>query len=328
LPSAYGLTYEEIAFPSRYGLSLRGWWIPATPAGDRAVILLHPLGGNRQGLAGSPGFFRPWQPVVDLLKLAQAFHAAGYAVLLFDLRSHGESERGLGAGGLTEDQDVVGAVDYAFQRLGSDDAGAGPAVGLVGFGCGAAALLAAVGREKGSAEVVYFFSGDSEGGSGFIEYRPPNVKRLSFLVAVEPASLAACLRRSWRRLGPLSPLLLLLVSEWCWRRGGYPLRSTYLPAFVREIQMPLLYVGAGPGPAAGEVQRLYEATPPPRQICWLDAAGAEVYDGLAASPDPILSFAAYATNRREGSRSGSAGEGIPGPLPAVQQLGETTPHSP
>jgi alpha-beta hydrolase superfamily lysophospholipase len=39
---------------------------------------------------------------VDLLKTAHGFHQAGYAVLLFDFRSHGESQAGLCAGGLSE----------------------------------------------------------------------------------------------------------------------------------------------------------------------------------------------------------------------------------
>lgn len=291
-PLTYGLPYEDVSFSSRYGLRLQGWWIPAPQPGHKAVVLLHPFGGNRCGLESVPAFYRPWQPVVDLLPLAQAFHAAGYAVLMFDFRSHGESERGLCAGGQTEDQDVAGAVDTAFQRLAANTSGSPPMVGVVGVGSGATALLTAVGREKGSAEVVRFFSGDSEGGSGFIEYRPPNVKRLAFLVAIEPASLATFLRRS---LASLSPFLLPLVSWWCWQRGGYPLRSDYLPALVREIHIPILYIGACPGEGGenSEIHPLYEVTPAVKELLWLDGAckGSKRCTALPAHFQSILSFA-------------------------------------
>jgi pimeloyl-ACP methyl ester carboxylesterase len=246
-----------------------------------------------------PGLLQPWPPGVDLLKLAQGFHAAGYAVLLFDFRSHGQSQRALCAGGLTEDQDVAGAVDYTFQHLAKDAPEIQPRVGLVGFGTGASAALTAVGREKGSAEVIRFFSGDSEGGSGFVEYQPPNVKRLRFLVAIAPLSMDAYLRRClhpW--LAPLSPLLIPLVSSWCWQRGGYPLRSTYLPRFAGELHLPVLYIGVGVHGADSEVERLYQATPGPKEICWLDAPPPRTPDvaALCTHADPVLSFAARTTD--------------------------------
>ncbi len=34
-PADYGLPYEDVAFQSRDGLTLRGWWIPADAAVDR-----------------------------------------------------------------------------------------------------------------------------------------------------------------------------------------------------------------------------------------------------------------------------------------------------
>src|SRR5512135_2699529 len=57
-PAEYGLALDEVAFPARDGLTLRGWWIPAAPAptlprlalgeaaSDRAAIFLHGHGGS------------------------------------------------------------------------------------------------------------------------------------------------------------------------------------------------------------------------------------------------------------------------------------------
>ena len=177
-PGDYDLEYEEVAFQSRDGLALKGWWIPASRAPgltepSPTVLLLHPMFGNRQGFSGH-GHKQPrlLRTDVDLLGMARSFHQAGYTVLTFDFRSHGESQRGPCAGGLNEDQDVVGAVDTIFRRIAAEAPEAEPQVGLVGFGLGATAALAAVGREKGGAETIRVFSGDSEGGFGWVEIPP------------------------------------------------------------------------------------------------------------------------------------------------------------
>jgi hypothetical protein len=93
-------------------------------------------------------------------------------------------------GGLTEDQDVTAAVEYAFAR----DTGGAPRVGVVGFGLDAATALAAVGRFKGGTETMWVFSGDSEGGSDWMKIPPATIKRLSFVVAVQPVSVGTLLR--------------------------------------------------------------------------------------------------------------------------------------
>ena len=56
-PGDYDLEYEEVAFQSRDGLALKGWWIPASRAPGMTgpsptVLLLHPMFGNRQGFSG------------------------------------------------------------------------------------------------------------------------------------------------------------------------------------------------------------------------------------------------------------------------------------
>ena len=126
-PADCGLEYEDVTFRSKDRLRLRGWWIPAAHQEQLTtyapvVILLHPMFGNRHGLASK---HQSWPFLINreinLLETAKAFHQAGFAVLMFDFRSHGESQRALCAGGLTEDQDVMGAVDYIFERIAPED---------------------------------------------------------------------------------------------------------------------------------------------------------------------------------------------------------------
>ena len=117
-PTQYGLTYEEVTFPSRDGLTLRGWFIPALEARG-TVVFCH-------GHAGS------MDPDV---KYAPAFHEGGYNVLMFDFRGHGRSEGQHVSMGYYERQDLLGAVDYLRSR-GIDR------VGVLGFSMGGAVAMA------------------------------------------------------------------------------------------------------------------------------------------------------------------------------------------
>lgn len=93
-PAEYGLHFEDVSFPTRDGLTLRGWWIPAI-ASERAVVFLHGHGGSMD-------------PDVQY---APAFNAAGFNVLMFDFRAHGRSEGSVSTIGYLERQDALGAVD-------------------------------------------------------------------------------------------------------------------------------------------------------------------------------------------------------------------------
>ena len=303
-PAGYGLAYEDVVFKSQDKLQLHGWWIPAVceasrPGPSPAIVLLHPMFGNRQGFnAPHARWLGSLDPGIDLLKVACSLHQAGYALLMFDFRGHGASQAGRCAGGLTEDQDVRGAVDYIFERLATESpAGETPRVGVVGFGLGASAAIAAVGREKGGAEVIRVFSADSEGSSGLIEIQPANVKKLRFLVAIQPASLGTLLRGYLNQVfSPLAVVLVPLVNRICTWRGGYPLDAAFLLKYARHVNVPVLYVQSRQDPwgASGELQQLFEATSGPKQTWWIDQGlgRLEVYNYVASHLEHLLAFAA------------------------------------
>ena len=303
-PADYGMTYEDVVFKSQDRCELKGWWIPAPRAlsqrsASPAVILLHPMFGNRHGFnAPREGWLRLLQPEIDLLEVARSFHQAGFSLLMFDFRGHGASQAARCAGGLTEDQDVRGAVDYAFDRIAAETgARATPRVGIVGFGLGASAAIAAVGRERGGAEVIRIFSADSEGSSGLIEIQPANVKKLRFLVAIQPVSLANLLRGYLRQVfAPLAVVLIPLVDRICTWRGSYPLDPAFLLKYTRNINVPVLYVQVRRDPLgpSRELQDLFEATPNAKMIGWIKESPGwlEAHDCLSAQLESILAFAA------------------------------------
>jgi pimeloyl-ACP methyl ester carboxylesterase len=303
-PAEYGMAYEDIRFVSHDRLMLNGWWIPAPGRVGNvpAVILVHPMFGNRHGLVRQA---QQWpfrvSAEVDLLQMARAFHAAGYAALMFDLRSHGESQRSLCGGGFTEDQDVMAAVDYVFARLAAtttaEQAAPKSSVGIVGFGMGAVAAIAAIGREKGGAEMIHVYSGDSAGGSGFVKIPPLPVKYLRFVVAVQPISQARLLREHLRVGRFRWGWAMLPLVDWiCQRRGGFPLSGIALLRFARGVNVPVLYACSAVDTGANlrEAQVIYDALAGEKEMWWLDhlTEPFDVYRVVGGCAARMLAFAA------------------------------------
>ncbi|MBC8264574.1 MAG: alpha/beta fold hydrolase [Anaerolineales bacterium] len=129
-PADYGLSYEKVAFQSRDGLTLRGWFIPAEkPRGS--IVFCH-------GHAGS------MDPDIEY---APAFHDSGYDVLMFDFRGHGRSEGQRVSMGYHERLDLLGAVDYLRSR-GIDR------VGVLGFSMGGAVAISTAPQSEAIRAVI------------------------------------------------------------------------------------------------------------------------------------------------------------------------------
>ncbi len=116
-PARYGLQFEEVEFKSRDGITLRGWFIPASEA-KGTIIFCH-------GHAGS---------MDPDLKYVPWFNARGFNVLMFDFRGHGRSEGDRISMGYFERFDLLGAVDYLKNR-GIDN------IGVLGFSMGGAVAI-------------------------------------------------------------------------------------------------------------------------------------------------------------------------------------------
>ena len=124
-PEAVGINdYTPVTFLSSDGLRLNGWYAPTQ--NGAAVIVVHGFGGNRCELLWEGGL------------LARA----GYGVLLFDLHNYGESEGGVTTLGLTEVNDVRGAVDWILTQPGVE----ARRIGLLGHSMGGATVLRAGAR--------------------------------------------------------------------------------------------------------------------------------------------------------------------------------------
>lgn len=127
----FGLPAQDVAFASRDGTPLRGWFVPAPGAAapSPAVVLSHGWARSR----------------AELLPHANFLHRAGFAVLMFDYRHRGESGGGAVTLGLREGGDLLGALDTLAARP-EVDAGR---IGVFGMSMGGViAILVAAEDER------------------------------------------------------------------------------------------------------------------------------------------------------------------------------------
>jgi hypothetical protein len=118
-PNDYGMTgWKDFCFPSDDGTPLEGWYIPAKGGeSDKLIIFNHALPMCRAGFPGHLG--EPWSnyDAVEIDFVIQYKHLtdAGYNVLTYEIRNHGNSSAangGLSGIGQWEWRDCVGVKKY------------------------------------------------------------------------------------------------------------------------------------------------------------------------------------------------------------------------
>lgn len=121
--SKFKLAYQDVSFRSDDGIKLSAWMIPA-PNSRKAVIVCHGVGASKSIFIGVLPFL----------------HRAGYNVLMFDFRGHGESEGHSISYGVHESRDVEAAVKYLAASKRYDQ------IVAYGFSMGGASVLLSIPR--------------------------------------------------------------------------------------------------------------------------------------------------------------------------------------
>jgi alpha-beta hydrolase superfamily lysophospholipase/predicted secreted protein len=107
--TAKNLPYVDVSFPSADGrTTVNGWWIPAAGASSQTVVLSHGYGANREEY---------WVPMYDL---AEWLNGLRYNVLMFDYGFADAKRRLPATGGITESQQLLGAIRFARDQ-GSEE---------------------------------------------------------------------------------------------------------------------------------------------------------------------------------------------------------------
>jgi dipeptidyl aminopeptidase/acylaminoacyl peptidase len=118
-PADAHLYFRNVTLVTADGLHLSAWYVPAMESDAPTMLLCH-------GLQDSKWF---------MLRAVPWLHKAGYNVMLFDFRGHGESDPRPTTVGPEEVLDVQAALDWL------ESEGAGDRVGGLGMSLGAAALV-------------------------------------------------------------------------------------------------------------------------------------------------------------------------------------------
>ncbi len=149
-PADYDMEFEEVSFTTGDGIEIKGWFIPADS--NKLIISNHFSPGNRYGFAGHMeglGFAGGFE--VNFLPRYKALHDAGYNVLTYDLRSHGESgdsESKVSGVGYYEWQEVLASIEYAKTKVESAE------IGLSSMCMGANATINAIHHEPKAFEDI------------------------------------------------------------------------------------------------------------------------------------------------------------------------------
>lgn len=242
-PEQFGLAYERIVFKTRDGLTLRGWFLPSASGEERTLLMCHGWGDNKG----------------ELLKMTHYLNSgAGFNLVYFDHRSHGESEGEFTTVGSLETIDFAAVMDW----LRVEKPGQLARLGVFGFSMGAAvAAVAASAHPEVKAVVLE---------SPFTDY-----KRIVGQWA-------------WNRfLVPYFPVIMLTLLMLRLRVGRDEVDDYSPIRFIDRIApRPLLVIGGAEDPLmrAADVRALYARAKEPKEL-WIvpgaahgkchDAAGGE-----------------------------------------------------
>ena len=242
-PAAEGATFEQIAFASADGNTLSGWYLPARGEQRVTIILTHGLFRSRY----------------EMLERGLDLWRAGYAVLLYDLRRHGQSKAEFSSIGFYERRDVEAAFRFVRGREPEHR------IVLMGVSMGAAATLLAASEIQDEKLLAV-------------------VAESSFLSFADTVRHHVALMRL-----PAFPFAALLIKFTAWRLNFAADDYDLLPA-VRKIARPILFIGGAKDvrmPNATVLEPLYAAAQDARKGKFI-VAGATHGHAYDESPESYV----------------------------------------
>jgi pimeloyl-ACP methyl ester carboxylesterase len=264
-PKDFGLEYEDVTFQASDEVTLSGWLVKG--GADKVIIQTHfGIQCSRSGYTPKgKGLIRMWPKDIEFLKHVKHLVGAGYSVLMYDLRNHGNSGKGACewvAGGPEEYKDVIAAVDFITNHPDYTKS----EIGLLSICMGANSTTYAYGNA-----------------GGLREYE--NIKAL---VAIQPIGFMEFLRA----MGvPRS--LVARANRLNLKRGGLDFNSTCLPQ-VKSINVPTMLVQNQNDPWTNMdwVKQYYDNLTVEKEMFWIEGEKKRLaaYAYFGQNPEKMLEF--------------------------------------
>lgn len=267
-PANYDLNYQDVVIENTDGLHLKAWLIPAES--DKLILFTHPMGFTRYGYTVTGKHRVDTNVEVEFLKTVKQLHNAGYSVLTFDFRNHGESDsspNGITGAGLDEYLDVIATVKYIKSNPVLKD----KKIGILAHCMGVNSAIIAFSKA------------------------PDIMKDIKCLIAEQPVNMALFFQYYTRDLyGSLVAKTLPMVEKRCVKKGGYSWNEMSALPYAKDIRVPTLYIQAETDPWIDTkfIEDVYNATPSPKEILWLkgEMARFDTYNYFGEHPEKMLEF--------------------------------------
>lgn len=265
-PKKYGLDYEDVTFKTEDGLTLSGWLIKGGT--DKVIIQSHfGVQCSRCGFTqDGKGLMKNalWTDDIHFLEQAKYLTEAGYSVLMFDMRNHGNSEqKGWVSWGLNERKDIVAAVRFIAEHPRYQSAN----IGFLSICMGQGATVFAFGMEEAMQQF----------------------KQLKAMISVQPLTYDYFVKA----MG-LPNFLVKAGNKYSQEKRHTDLTGDSFLPYVKAVSLPTLVVQNQNDPMTNMdmVKQYYDDLTVEKEMLWLDLAkkrGA-AYDWLGKNPQPILDW--------------------------------------
>jgi hypothetical protein len=265
-PEKYNLNYEDVNFQKEDGITLSGWLVKGGT--DKVIIQSHfGVQCSRCGFTvEGKGMMEKslWNSDIHFLNQVNYLVEAGYSVLMYDMRNHGDSEqKGWITWGIDERKDTVAAIRYIAEHSDYKDAN----IGLLSICMGQAASTFAFGLEPAMKEF----------------------ENLKTMISVQPLTYDYFVEN----MG-LPMFLVNAGSKYSKNKRNTDLTGDSFLPYVKDISVPTLVIQNSNDPMTDMdmVKQYYNDLRVEKEILWLDLEKkrAAAYDWLGHNSEPILTW--------------------------------------
>ncbi len=264
-PKEFGFEYEDVTFKASDGVNLSGWLVKGKK--EKVIIFTHfGMQSSRSGYTPKgKGMTKPYKKEINYLNTMKHLIKEGYTVLMYDLRNHGNSEKGTIewiAGGVEEYKDVFAAVKFISTHNDYKDSN----IGLLSYCMGANSTTYAYGIENGLQDY----------------------KNIKALIANQPIVISDFIKGYG-----FSEKKIRGANEINLERGGVDFYVSCL-SNVKNITVPTLVVQAEGDPWANLdwVKEYYNELQVEKEMYWIKGTTKrlESYDWFSHTPEKMLEF--------------------------------------